>query len=76
MLTCAVFHFARVLPSVFLFGTPGRIDLRFPARLPGRLAVLFIMSGSVYLSDPTGFEMPGAVFAYSEGYDEPGHKIF
>ncbi|WP_208990099.1 hypothetical protein [Pseudovibrio brasiliensis] len=69
-------YFAWVLPAVVLVGALGLIYLRFLARLPRRFALLFVISGSIYLSGAIGFEMLGAVFAGSEGYDALGYKIF
>ncbi|MGG9998587.1 hypothetical protein ACQU0X_00680 [Pseudovibrio ascidiaceicola] len=70
------FYFAWVLPAVVLVGALGLVYLRFLARLPRRFAVMFVISGSIYLSGAIGFEMLGAVFAGSEGYDAFGYKIF
>ncbi len=69
-------YFAWVIPGMILVAMLGLVYLRFLVRLPRRFAVLFVISGTIYLSGALGFEMLGAMFAGSVGYDALGYKIF
>ncbi|SDR18491.1 hypothetical protein [Pseudovibrio sp. Tun.PSC04-5.I4] len=69
-------YFAWVIPGAVLVATLGLVYLRFLARVPRKFAILFVISGSIYLGGAIGFEMLGAGFAGSEGYDALGYKIF
>lgn len=69
------FHFAWVIPAMAVVGAGLLAAIPFLRSLPARTAVLFLVSGAVFVSGAIGLEMVGAKAAFEHGdVGSPGYR--
>lgn len=71
-----LFHYAWVIPAIFLVGIFVLFYLRFLAQLRPKTRRLFWLSGIIYLTGAIGFEMLGGVMIESSGGEGLPYIIF
>jgi hypothetical protein len=60
-------HFAWVIPGLLFAAVVGLSYVRFLLRLPRRTALLFVISGAIYVGGAVGMEMVGGAYADRHG---------
>jgi len=68
-------YYAWVIPYAFALLALGLLYLRFLLSLPRRTAVMFVISGTVFVTGAVGFEMLGGLFFQTFGSNTPGYVV-
>ncbi|PHS36982.1 MAG: hypothetical protein COB07_11690 [Sulfurovum sp.] len=71
--TTGVLYYAWVIPYGAISAILAVLYLRFLLRLPKTIGILFIVSGTIFLSGAIGFEMLGSVVHMEEGRNNNLH---